>query len=771
MANDLNSDILGGGNFSSMLDSLNAINDAWRDSVTDNYRMFARLQKNFYDIEKKSLKEKLELELRDANISFDQRKKIVEQLAKLEKDRIQEAAKIQEAVDEKLYRQASFYEKKRLTENALNRAKEYKQKLDQEIALSQELSKKDKGELAHLKELNEERAKLLKKEDEEKQKLEKLKKIEYDRMSIQDKLAASKKKQQEAEEKYKKALLDYDIGTCSLKELEEARREVKEARSQANLDQFKANIQQGLANAIKNAWGAISEGLNKIDQTIETLYKNQGRLNARLYGTTETYQGMLKDVSTTIGLSPYVSQRVMVENITKAIDEGIAYNIEQRAFLASISENIANTFDAFDGNLMRLIRLQQADSTAARLGMEAVITQFLNAQFKDTSYLKSTYDTVSQALLEASSQLTRDESLALEYIAQKWIGSLSSLGLSEQTASTIATGLNLLGTGNVSALNSNSQLQTLLALSASRAGVSYADILTGGLTANTTNELLRSMVEYLKEISETNNQVVKSQYANLLGLSIADFRALQSLSSGDITNIYKSTLTYGQATSALSERMSTVKQRMSVGQMMDTLFDNAITGIAAGIGSNVGTYAAWKVADIIEKATGGIPIPTIGALGNFIDMNATVTQLMKIGIAGVSTLSSIGSIVSAFGKGGGLKDLGIWGGVDYNRRGSGLIGIKGSGFQLGSSNIAYVGSASSSDIYANTILEQREKTKETQELVSKETQEENDIYKLIQSAMENGDSYMRVWIVNDSPISVKTEGDTILRVSDDLWNR
>lgn len=755
MANDLNSDILGGGNFSSMLDSLNAINDAWRDSVTDNYRMFARLQKNFYDIEKKSLKEKLELELRDASISFEQRKKIVEQLAKLEKDRIQEAAKIQEAVDEKLYRQASFYDKKRLTENAINRAKEYKARLDQEIALAEELSKTNASELEHLKELNAERAELLEKEDKEKKRLEELNKIEYKRMSIQDKLASSKKKQQEAEEKYKKALLDLDLGIGTQEDIAKARAEVKGARSQTNLDQFKANLQQSLSSTISNAWKAVADGLNKIDQTIDTLYKNQGRLNARLYGTAETYQGMLKDVSTTIGLSPYVSQKAMVENITKAIDEGIAYNIEQRAFLATISENIASTFDAFDGNLMRLIRLQQADSTAARLGMEAVITQFLNAQFKDTSYLKSTYDTVSQALLEASSQLTRDESLALEFIAQKWIGSLSSLGLSEQTASTIATGLNLLGTGNVGALNSNSQLQTLLALSASRAGVSYADILTGGLTANTTNELLRSMVEYLKEISETNNQVVKSQYANLLGLSIADFRALQSLSSSDITNIYKSTLTYGQATGALNERMSTMKQRLSVGQMMDTLFENAVTGIAATIGGNVGSYAAWRVTDLIEKATGGINIPTVGALGNFVDLNATVTQLMKIGIAGMSTLASIGSIVSAFGKGSGLRDLSVWGGVDYNRVGAGLIGIKGNGFQLGSSEIAYVGSASSSDIYKDTILEQKERAKETQELISKETQEEKDIYNLIESAMKDGNNYIRVWVVNDSPIDVK----------------
>ena len=112
-----------------------------------------------------------------------------------------------------------------------------------------------------------------------------------------------------------------------------------------------------------------------------------------------------------------------------------------------------------------------------------------------------------------------ENALSFEYQVQKWLGSLYSLGMDSGTISTIAQGLNYLGTGNVEALNGNESLQSLLAMSASRAGISYADILTGGLDADTTNNLMKSMIEYLKSIAENtdNNQVTKSAYSTGFG--------------------------------------------------------------------------------------------------------------------------------------------------------------------------------------------------------------------------------------------------------------
>ena len=47
------------------------------------------------------------------------------------------------------------------------------------------------------------------------------------------------------------------------------------------------------------------------------------------------------------------------------VGKGIAFNVEQRAFLDTISEKIATTFEATDASLLKLVRIQQADSFPA----------------------------------------------------------------------------------------------------------------------------------------------------------------------------------------------------------------------------------------------------------------------------------------------------------------------------------------------------------------------------------------------------------------------
>lgn len=99
--------------------------------------------------------------------------------------------------------------------------------------------------------------------------------------------------------------------------------------------------------------------------------------------------------------------------------------------MATVKDEIVNTFDAFDSNLLRLIRIQSADSTAARLGLEAALSKSFNAWFEDTAYLNDAFDTVSANLLEASSLLSRAASTELEYAAQKWLGALYEAGASQ----------------------------------------------------------------------------------------------------------------------------------------------------------------------------------------------------------------------------------------------------------------------------------------------------------------------------------------------------
>ena len=180
--------------------------------------------------------------------------------------------------------------------------------------------------------------------------------------------------------------------------------------------------------------------------------------------------------------------------------------------------------------------------------MEKALNDMLTTYYKDSSYLNDLYDSVSGSLIELSATQSREQAVETEYVIQKWLGSLYSVGASSNAINQIATGLGYLGSGNVNALAGNQSLQTLLALSASRAGMDYASLLTGGLTAKNTNDLLRSMVEYLAEIAESTekNKVVTSAFGNIFGLSLSDIKSFANLSS-TAGNIYGEYLGYEQA--------------------------------------------------------------------------------------------------------------------------------------------------------------------------------------------------------------------------------
>lgn len=459
------------------------------------------------------------------------------------------------------------------------------------------------------------------------------------------------------------------------------------------------------------------------DSTIQTYGTYQSKINTRLQGSGSSWNGTFgieNTIKTLVGTNPYIKLQSVMDNVVKATEAGIANNIEQRAFLATVSENIASTFDAFDSNLLRVIRLQQADTTAARLGLEAGLTNFFNSMFSDNSYLSDAFDTVSQNLVETTSQLSAEEAVAVEYNIQKWLGSLYSVGFSSTSVGKISQALGYLGSGNVSALAGDSSMQSLLAMSASRAGLSYSDLLQEGLDAGSTNKLMRSMVEYLAEIANSDNKVVKSEYANIFGMSVSDLKAVSNVIS-DINDISSSVMSYGGAVTELYSQMYQLTSRVSVAGMMQNLYDNVNYSIATGIASNPVTYALWQVTSMIEDLTGGIKLPTFSIMGNMVDLNTTVTDLMRAGIVGVGSLGAIGSLISGVSSttnpASMLAKLGILPGfgATYNKRGSGLSRKSRQVQEQSSSTLVgnsagedyYQQSLTSADDTVNTTIEQK----------------------------------------------------------------
>lgn len=519
---------------------------------------------------------------------------------------------------------------------------------------------------------------------------------------------------------------------------------LKESKKEAATAELIENSMKGMTNALNQGLSNLGKQLDKaVDSAMDTAAQYRSGIEARLQGSQSSYDKMQETMQNALALSPAVKQTEVLAKFDEAVKKGIAYNVEQRAFLGTMADKIAATFDAFDSNLMRLIRLQQADSTAARMGLEANLTQFLNSTFSDTSYLSEGFDDVSSALIDASANMSRDMSLAFEYNVQKWMGSLASLGFGTDTLKTIAEGVGYLGSGNVQALSGNPQLQSLLAMSASRAGLSYSEMLVEGIDDSEVNILLKSMVEYLREIaSNDNNKVVKAAYGDVFNFSQSDLRAISSIEPGDISNIFNQSLSFSQAVSETSSQLTKVYSRLSASEMIDNIFDNFTYTAASDIANNFVGALTYRTLSMIEEFTGGIHLPAIGVMGNFIDLSTfTIEGIAKTAIFGLSALGNLGSMISSVANQGGME-LGVWGGTEYTSRGGNFTPSTG-GVQSTTSSSQSVTSASSSD----TKKESLSSTEEDQETMKKSSEESSD-------DKYNIDDFYRATLIDNKKIYV-----------------
>lgn len=277
-------------------------------------------------------------------------------------------------------------------------------------------------------------------------------------------------------------------------------------------------------------------------------------------------------ITGSVGVSPYIKQSDIVNKVKELVSSGIAFDVEQRAFLATISDKIATTFDANDSTLRRLIRLQQQDSTAARLGMESAMNAFLNNMYENTEYLGSISSNVRGQLEEAQALMSTKQAVELEFQVQKWLGSMYSVGVSDSAVSKLATAIGQLASGDISGITSGGA-NNLLIMAANEAGISLEGILKNGLDASQTNILLQTMVNYLANIyNETKgSKVLQQQFANIYNLSASDLKAVTNLANDNnqtIKTIANNNLTFSTAYTQLQNMANTMYQRMSLGSMM-----------------------------------------------------------------------------------------------------------------------------------------------------------------------------------------------------------
>lgn len=411
----------------------------------------------------------------------------------------------------------------------------------------------------------------------------------------------------------------------------------------------------GFAKQLENTATDIAEAQSEIDTRL------QGSKNKKSSGS--YWREMSDNITGNIGMSPFLKQADAVNNLKTLVGKGIAFNVEQRAFLDTISEKIATTFEATDASLLKLVRIQQADSTAARLGMESALTAFLNNMYETTEYMTEAAESIRASIYEASALMDAEAASEFEYQVQKWMGSLYSVGFNSTQG--LADALGKLAAGDISSITGGGY-GNLLVMAANRAGISTAEILQGGLTDDTTNALLQAMVDYLGDIyTETkDNKVVAQQFASVYGLTASDLKAAANLASST-TTIYKNTLGYGGMLEQLTAMANSMGSRTSTGVMMDNLFENLKYSTAASIGNNPVLYSTYMIASLLDDTVGGIAIPTIGAMvagtGTTVDLETTVADLMRTGAMAGGFLGGIGEMIGGLtrGAGGGFNGAGM----------------------------------------------------------------------------------------------------------------
>lgn len=412
-----------------------------------------------------------------------------------------------------------------------------------------------------------------------------------------------------------RAELEKQLRDAERRERLEGLTDYKEKFKQANkylADDMKDNF----GSAITSAAGSLHSTLSKhLDGTINSYVDNYQTMMASLVGSKSDWEKITDNLNNALSASSLIKQQDVYKSLTELVKAGISGNVEQRAFLETLSNDLNLLLDTHTGSLARLIRLQNASIAENRIAIQYSLREFLNENYATSEYIKNAYTKVAESITELQAINTTKDAASMESVLQTWLGSYYSAGVSDNTISNLASAINALGTGDIANINSN--ISKLVMMGAARSNESYGNLLTNGLTAENISSIMSGITSYAQGI--TGNNVVRAQWANMFGLTLSDLEALKKVGfaegaasvSSNINEIFKD--------------YSTLVPK-SVG--LKNIFENAMFTTGTNIASNDGLYATYLVTDILEKS----------GIGNMLDAygkNISSMGLKKTG-AGIS---------------------------------------------------------------------------------------------------------------------------------------
>ena len=156
-----------------------------------------------------------------------------------------------------------------------------------------------------------------------------------------------------------------------------------------------------------------------------------------------------------------------------------------------------------------------------------------------------------------------------------------------------------------------------------RSNESYGNLLTNGLTADSISSIMSGITSYAKEI--TGNNVVRSQWANIFGLTISDLEALKKVGFEEGATSVSSNI------NKIFENYSNLVPK-TVG--LKNIFENAMFTTGTNIASNDALYATYLVTDILEKSGIGNMLNKLGEIvSDDYDLKKTGARISLAGTA------------------------------------------------------------------------------------------------------------------------------------------
>ena len=448
-------------------------------------------------------------------------------------------------------------------------------------------------------------------------------------------------------------------------------------------------LRENTAGEIVDAMAAASKLLtSQLDKSVDLYLSQIQAMNAHLSGANSSFASMTNSLQSALSATGLVRQESVFKNLTDYVKSGIVYNVEQRAFLRTIADDISLVFDGWTSSMNQLIRIQRQDSTANRLALEYSLQGFLNTNYQTSEYIKDSFANVSNALITSQSTMTAQNAMAYEATIQTWLGSLYSAGANQSTISELAKAIDQLGSGDISGIGSG--ISNLVLMGAARAGLDYGSILNQGLNAGSTDRLLAGITSYLAEQSGRESNVVRSQIGKLFGVGITDLIAASNVrpATGAVSTDINSTLfsDYYGFTSGASRFMN----------MLDNMMFTWGTNIAA----NPTQLATYKITEMISANLGkALEGSTLKMFGGSVDIGKLIQAAPLLAI-----------IPALFGKNGTIPEVfrSFRNGANnmaglFNSLGSAVEGTTVKISEAGMSGSAYIGSGSSSDILNNSL--------------------------------------------------------------------